>query len=241
MTRLFGLSLLNAAIALLLLPCAAIAGGKATMITSTQTLQPGRSAPTGGHSETSTITWRDAKTVRLDMGDQAGYLLMRDGKTYSVDQSDGETQVMDMSAMQQMVQSMGQKSSKNNSNNPFGSIDSVEATGATDTVAGVEGRVYRMSYTEANGAHKSAEMVLTDDPLVVEMTRVYFGALSGMAGADTTHTFLDSLPGKDRGLLRMGTQLRVDSISRADPSASMFELPAKPMDMQSLMGGMGGR
>lgn len=238
MTRVFQLPLLNVAIALLLLPCAALAGGKATMVTTSQPTQVGGQSMGGGET-TATITWRDAGTMRMDFGDDAGSLITRDGKTYSVSQSGGKTQVMDMSAMMKMMQAMGGQRSQ--SKNPFGSIDSVQATGATDTVAGIKGRVYHMTWTDPDGSKKSGDAVLTDDPLVVEMTLAYLGSMGGMVGADTTKAFQNALPGKDRGLLRMGDQVQVKSISRADPPASAFKLPAKPMDMQSIMGGMGGR
>lgn len=220
-----------------LLPCVALAGGKATMVTTSQPVQqPGRSA-TAGTPTTMTITWRDADTLRMDMGNEGDYFIMRDGKAYSVSQSDGETMVMDMEGMGAMVQAMANKGKKKE--NPFGSIDSVKATGATDTVAGVKGRVYHMTWTDPDGSHKSGDAVLTDDPLVVEMTRAYLGSMSTMVGAENTESFEKSLPDDDHGMLRMGDQFRIDSISRSDPPASTFTLPAEPMDLQSLMGGMG--
>jgi len=227
-----------ATIVLLSLPCTVLAGGKATIITASQPMQPGRHSKSGA-SETMTVTWRDANTLRMDMGDQASYLIMRDGKAYSVTQAGGQVRVMDMSAMMKMMQSMGGQGAKSKSKNPFGRIESIEATGATDTVAGVTGRVYQMRWTEGDGRQKSGEAVLTDDPLVVEMTRAYLGSMSAMIGADNTQSFEKSLPDDDRGMLRMGDQFRIDSISRSDPPASTFTLPAEPMDLQSLMGGMG--
>lgn len=190
-----------------------------------------------GEVGTATVTWRDADTVRMDFDDQNSYILMRQGKVYSVSGSGGETQVMSMSVVRKMVQSMG----KSGTRNPFGNVDSVEVTGATEIVAGIKGRAYHMTWTDGAGNRKSGSAVLTDDPLVVEMTRLYIGMMAGMVGEETTLAFQNALPGKRQGLLRMGDQFRVDSIRSADPPASTFALPAKPMDMQSLMGGMGGR
>lgn len=234
------LGLMTAAITGLLLSSTALAGGKATLVTTNQpTPQPGRSAPAGtsGPKTEMTITWRDVDTLRMEMGDEGDYLLMRDGKAYSVSQSDGQTMVMDMEGMGAMVQAMASKGGQNK--NPFGSIDSVEATGKTDTVAGIKGRVYHMTWTDPDGSPKSGEAVLTDDPLAVEMTRAYFTSTGSMVGMDITNAFLDALPGKDRGLLRMGEQLQVESISRADPPASTFKLPAKPVSLREMMSGMG--
>lgn len=224
---------------ILLLPCVALAGGKATLISKNEPMQVGGKS-IGGGSSTMTLTWQDASTMRMDMdekGDAA--IIKRDGKTYSISRSNGETQVMDMSAMMKMMQAMGGEAAQ--TQNPFGGINSIKATGKTETVAGIKGRVYHMTWTNPGGSRESGDAVLTDDPLVVEMTRAYLGSMSGMTDADTAANWEDALPGKDRGLLRMGDQMRVDSISRADPPASTFELPAKPVDMKKLMRGMGGR
>jgi len=220
----------------LLLPCAALAGGKASLVMDRAPVSAAGQSMSGKTS-TATVTWRDAETVRMDFDDQSSYLLMREGKVYSVSQSGGEAQVMDMSVMRKLMQSMG----KSGTENPFGNVDSVEATGATETVAGIKGRAYHMNWTDGAGSRQSGNAVLTDDPLVVEMTRVYIGVMAGMVGEDMPRAFQGALPGKNRGLLRMGDQFRVDSIRSAEPPASTFALPAKPMDMQSLMGGMGGR
>lgn len=224
---------------ILLLPCIVLAGGKATMITTNQPIQlGGQTVGGGGDMATTTLTWHDSNTMRMDFGDKnAGSLIVRDGKTYSVSHRDGRIQVMDMSVMMKMMQAVGGQSLS--SKNLFGSINSVKATGATETVAGIEGRVYHLTWTDPDGSHQSGDAVLTDNPLVEEMTRVYLGAMTGMVGADTTRAFQNALPGKDRGLLRMSDQVRVESISRADLPTSTFDLPAKPMDLQGLIRGLG--
>jgi len=221
-----------AAIVLLSLPGVALAGGKATISMG----QPEGSTPTGESTETTIITWHDTDTMRMDIGDTTDYMLVRDGKMYMVSQSDGEMEVMDLSGMSAMVQGMASQELKDE--NPFGSIESVKATGATATVAGVKGRVYRMSWTNPDGSRKTGDAVLTDDPLVVEMTQAYLGSMSAMGGPELTASFENSLPDDDRGLLRMDEQFQIDSISRIDPPATTFELPAEPMDMRSLMEGM---
>lgn len=239
MSRLFQspIRICSIATVALLLPCVALASGKAILINTSEPMQVGGQSIGGGSSEM-TLTWRDADTMRMDLG-EGNAIINRDGKTYSISQSDGETQVMDMSAMMKMMQTVGGQAAK--SKNPFGGINSIKATGKTETVAGIKGRVYHMTWTNPGGSQESSDAVLTDNPLVVEMTRAYFGSMSGMTDADTASDWEAALPGKDRGLLRMGDQIRVKSISRSDAPASTFELPAKPMDLKSLMGGMGGR
>lgn len=224
----------------LLLPCAALAGGKASLVMDHVSV-PATGQSMSGEVSAATVTWNDDDAVRMDMKGQSSYLLMRDGNVYSVSQSGGGAQVMELSVMMKMMQSMGRTAAKVGNKNPFGSVDSVAATGATEAVAGIKGRVYNMTWTNSGGDRQSGDAVLTDDPLVVEMTRAYIGIMDSMAGNGMSRAFQKALPGKDQGLLRVGKQFRVKSIRRAAPSASTFALPAKPMDMQSLMGSMGGR
>jgi len=220
-----------------LLPCAALAGGKASLVMDHVPV-PATGQSMSGEASDATVIWNDDDAVRMDIKGQSGYLLMRDDNVYSVSQSGGGAQVMELSGMMKMMQSMGRTAAKAGNKNPFGRVDSVNATGDTETVAGIEGRVYHMSWTSGDGRRQSGDAVLTDNALVVAMTRAYIGVLAGMGGEDTWSAFQNALPGKDRGLLRMGDQFRVGSIRRADPSASTFTLPAKPMDMKSLMGGI---
>lgn len=219
----------------LLLPNLAFAGGKATMTTIAQPMQV-EGQTIDEESTTLTITWQDVDTVRMDFGDPSNYLIVRDGKAYTIIQEDGETQVMDMAGMSAMVQAMGTKDKKNE--NPFGSIDSVKATNTSDTVAGIKGKTYQISWTEADGNQKSGDAVLTDDSLVVEMTQAYLNSMSSIVGAEYTQSFLDALPKDGRGLLQMGDQFYVESIQKTDPPASTFELPGKPINLQDLFSGL---
>lgn len=220
-------------VATLLLPSIALAGGQATLVSVTESMQvAGQTIEK--ESNKITIIWDDVHTLRMDLGDSSHYLLMRDGKAYSISQEGGETLVMDMESMRSMVQAMGGQDQKEN---PFGSIDSVKATNTSETLAGIKGQVYHMTWTEADGSQKSGEAVLTDNPLVVEMTRAYLNSISAMAGAGDSNEFLDALPNNEQGMLQMGDLFYVESIQQMNPPASTFELPAKPMNLQDLFKG----
>lgn len=213
----------------LVLPGIALAGGKATLVSSPDSMPMGEDA-----SGTMTITWENADTARLDFGDPSHYLIARDGKTYTVSTEGGQTMVMDMASMGAMMQAMSAQGDKNK---PFGQIHVVEDKKTTATVADIKGQVYHLKWSEPDGNQKSGDAVLTDDPLVVEMTQAYFNAISTMVGSKQMDDFLEALPQKKRGILQMGEQFHVESIQKMDPPASTFELPAKPMNMQDLLKG----
>lgn len=221
--------------AALLLPNLTFAGGKATITTTTPPMEiEGQSAEEG--ADKLTLTWRDADTLRMEFGDPNHYLVMRDGKTYSVTLDEDGAQVMDMAGMSAMIQAMNPNKEDNN---PFGDIESIKATNEQKTVAGIKGTVYQMQWNEPGKSDsQSSEVILTDDPLVVEMTHAYFNSMSAMIGAQYIAMFKDSLPTQTSGLLQLGDDFTVESITKADPAGGLFELPAKPMDFQSLLGGM---
>lgn len=222
----------------LLLPGIALAGGTATLVTTEQPMQMEGKA--SNHSPTTmTITWRDEKTLRMDFAEAGAdtYLIMRDGKTYSISDNDGQPLVMDMSAMGGLVKSMLPKGG--DSEHPFGSIDSIKSTNTKETVAGIEGQVYQMQWTDPDGSKQFGEAVLTNDPLVVEMTQAYLGAMSAMVGDEYTRVYQDAMPDDNKGLLKVGKQFYVESISDKELPAASFELPAKPMDLRNLMEQMG--
>lgn len=221
--------LLPLAAVALLAPSIALAGGKAVMVTSAQPMDMG-----GDPSTSMTLTWRDANTMRMDFGDPNNYLIMLDGKGYSVSEDEGETMVMDMSGMGDMIRAMAGKEAK--TDQPFGSINSVTAANSSKTVAGIKGQVYNITWTEPDGSQQSGEAVLTNDPLVVEMTNAYMTSMGAMVGADFTRTFKAALPSSHQGLLQVGEQFHVESVQSADPSASLFTLPAEPMDLKGLLG-----
>ncbi len=220
------LLLLAASVAL---PLAAHAGGKAAFTTGDST-----------HQATMTLIWRDAANLRMQVGNQPGYFVVHQGKAYSVSEVGGTPRVMDMQGMMQMMLSIGGKAAQKQLMTDFGHVGSVQATGKTETVAGIEGRVYQMHWTDRDGASKSEHVVLTDNALVVEMTQAYFDSISAMYGSQGGLAFQKGFPGHDRGLLRVGDSFRLKSITNFNPPASTFELPAKPMDMQELMRGLGG-
>lgn len=202
-----------------LLPLATLAGGTATIESDGQT---------------STIHWQDNGNLRMGLGQADGYLIVREGTPYTVINRDGTPMVMDMSGMLQAFADMGGEAT--DTSNPFGSIDAVKATGSSETVAGIQGQVYQITVTDADGQEQTMDTVLTGDALVQEMTQAYMNGVQAMLGSDEIEkVFLDKLPADQRGLLRAGDDFQIVSISGDMPSADLFVLPAEPKSLGSMM------
>lgn len=212
----FGLSIALLTLFAALVPTTALAGGTATMESSGHTMQ---------------VIWGDG-AFRIGGLGAAQYTIIRDGKAYSVSTGHGQPRVIEMGGMIKMMAKTAGQSQKQES--AFDHVDSVKATGASATVAGIEGHVYRMTTTGADGQTETTKVVLTGDPLVTEMTQAYMGAMQTLVGTDVGQ-FMAALPDGRRGLLRAGTNYRVTSISGEDPAAGVFELPAEPTSFAEMM------
>lgn len=188
-------------------------------------------------SDDSTMAWLDSNTVRFNPPmAQGSYMIAREGKIYMVNPAaSGMPQVMEMGDMMQGFAKMGQ------AQNPSildTRIQSVKATGKTETIAGMKGEVYQVTTVDGKGQTKTAEAVFTNNPLAVEMTAAFLSFSASMAGKDNVAKFKDALPKGKHGLLRMGSDMVVKSISKDALAASEFELPGKPVNMGNLMKGL---
>lgn len=188
--------------------------------------------------ESNSMSWLDNSTVRFDMPAANGsYMVSRDGKTYMVNPkaAGGMPPVMEVGGM---IQGFANMAKGSNASPLAMDIKSVKATGQTQTVAGIKGEVYQITTIDNKGQSKTMEAVFTNDPLVVEMTTAYLAFSEPMIGAQNAAKFKNALPKGKQGLLRVGDDMVVQSISNKKPSASTFELPAQPTNMNEMMKGL---
>lgn len=196
-------------------------------------VQAAGTATIATNGEISQFRWLNDGTARFDMpAANEGYMVLQNGKVYMVnpDAADGMPQVMEMGGM---MQDMAQAFAKD-SEHPFGQIESAESTGKEETIAGVIGEVFDVTITDAEGNTQTRELVLTNDPQVVEMTAAYMSISTAMLGQEAAK-FLTGLPGNKRGLLRSGDDMTLQSVSADKPSAELFQLPSEPIDMGDMM------
>lgn len=180
--------------------------------------------------DTTNLSWQDNRTVRIDTpGEDNSFMLIRDGKAYVVQTEDGAPQVMEIGDM------MRNLSGQDKSEVFEEKIESVKATGKKETVAGIAGEVYQFTVIDKDGKSKTTEAVLTNDPLVVEMTQAYLGFSEALAGSKGTSEIRKAFPAGKQGLLRSGDDMKLQSISSAAPAADAFKLPAEPVNMNDMM------
>lgn len=191
---------------LVILPTQALAGGHATL-------------SLGSNNTQMKIEWRNASTARFNIpapGGRAGsvYTLLLNGKIYLV--SNGRV----MSGLAGMFSSHSGILGHPMLSGPIGS----------ETIAGIHGSVYRVVWpTKSNNGEgrlgRFKDVVLTNNSLVREMTKVWIANATAMQNTQMrVSNALKDVFG-NRGVLRAGNTMRVVSIDGRMPPASDFVLP----------------
>lgn len=194
-------------------------------------------APSSGSSEQVRIAWHDADTLRVDTNEPGSYILARDGSLYAVtDQAGPDLVVLDMSSMGAMAQSMGGDMPSIDGHRAA-SVETVRATGRRETVAGIDGEIYEIEWTDASGAGRKDEAVLSDNRLAREFTAAFSAFATAVDSASDARSL--AIEQRELGILRYGDDFRLVSLSGDGPGAGHFALPAEPMTMQDMMRGRG--
>lgn len=188
----------------------------------------------------------DGAQLRVGVLGQAdAYMIIRDGKVYSVSQRGGQPVVMDLSGVGQMLAGM-MDGAVPGANGKVEQFLGLEATGRTETIAGIKGRVHRLSYIDDAGQRRDTDIVLAKDPRLQElmqsmnlMSRTLAQAL-GQPVSEGNERMTQKILGQGEGMLRFGDEFRVASIDGGTPAGSRFALPVQPQampDLGSLMSG----
>lgn len=190
-----------------------------------------------GNSMNMDFEYRGDSQLRMSVPQQqGGYMLVDGDAVYSISQHNGQPMVMRLDKLL----GSGMPAPATPGADVAG-VSKLENTGRTETVAGIQGEVWMLTYTDAAGQTRTDEIVVSDDPRAVELSRAMMGLGQAMAKAAgqpaQDDPLIRQLEGK--GMLRMGSQMRVTALSDADPAADRFALPAEPTEMPG-MGALGG-
>jgi len=176
------------------------------------------------------------------------YLLARGDKIYAISRVNGQQVVMEAADLMRMAG--GLMPSPTAALEQVSAIVSLQPTSRRETVAGLGGTVYVLTYEDGRKQRRTEELVLTSTPAASELTAAALrlgrslAALSGTllpAGADDLARRLQA---DGLGLLRFGDRFRVESIDDRAPAPARFELPGGSFqipDLRGLLPGLGGR
>lgn len=176
------------------------------------------------------LAWRDTETVRLDLAGQPGYMIVREVRAYMFSRTGGQAIVMDMASTARLLYGPGKPRIPATAANAA-AVDTLAPTGRRETVADIEGEIYRVAWTDARGGERTDEAVLSEHPDALDMTAVLRSFTNAMASAvdvDNPDALDRELAGRGLGVLRFGRRFRVETLSAQAPDAAAFELPARP-------------
>jgi hypothetical protein len=218
------------ALKLLLTPIVAL--GSLTLVSAAQAGKAVVSAAEG-----SAIFEYQGDSLRIGSADISNYVVVKGGDMYVVSTQGGQPMVIDAGAMLQGMVASGTNIAPSALSARIGDL---EATGRRETVAGIDGEVYLVSFTDDQGQAQREEVVLSTDPLALEFRDALFSMASlaeqfaDQQSIDTGRDLQQRLNEMDAGVLRYGSEMSVTSLSGETVAAERFALPAAPMDMQGL-------
>ncbi|MGM0561610.1 MAG: hypothetical protein ACQETX_11140 [Pseudomonadota bacterium] len=187
-----------------------------------------------------TERWRGG-ALRTDIAGVEAYMLLRDGEIYSITSAGGRVMVMALSALADLPQAQGTQSTdqlKTGAGLAMPSeVQEIDATGEVKDVAGVTGEIYEISWLDEEGASHTDSAVLSDDPRLLENQQLKM-EMSNLVQGQEANPLLEALQEKGLAALSFGDRFEVLSLEDHPGPEGDFLLPAEPMDLGDMMGGM---
>ena len=170
---------------------------------------------------------------RIDMDDDSdvdSYLLFNEKLVQVITSYQGNTLVMDLASVSQMAQGLGVMSVLGiDSENLSVRVVSLDPTGKKEKVAGIEGDVYKLTWTR-NNVKQEDELVLSKDARVWQYTRVWVNALDAISHSSPSiniqgDELLNRVSNDKVGILRLGNRFRLVSVQSRSVSPDRFVAP----------------
>ena len=201
-----------------------------------------------GKQLTATVEFVGTSRLRVTSPNQPGaYMIARDGKVYNIAKIQGRTVVMEAKDLMRMAGNM--MPSPTAAIEQVNSVVSLTPTSAKETVAGINGTVYKLTYEDGQRRTRTEDLVLAKDARATEFTSaaVHFGKTLAAASGAIIPPGADDLVARIQrdglGLLRFGNRIEINSLNGTTPAATRFDLPAGSFQMPDLGGlfpGLGG-
>lgn len=201
-----------------------------------------------GKPYTLSLEYLNKNTSRIDMDDNSdisSYLLFKDKLAQVVTAYQGNTLVMDLASVSQMAQGLGVMSVLGiDSENLSISVIRLEPTGKKEKVAGVEGEVYKLTWTR-NNVKQQDELVLSKDSRAWEYTEAWVNAIDAISMSSPSiniqgDELLKRVSNDRVGILRLGQRFRLVSVQTRPVSPARFVAPDTSFTIPGLGDLLGG-
>ncbi|MEM1402242.1 MAG: hypothetical protein AAGG55_02820 [Pseudomonadota bacterium] len=184
------------------------------------------------------VTYEYSKSaLRMGTPTEPSYSVVRDGKMYAVMYEGEQPTVIDASSvLKGFASTMGQDATSSLT----AEILEMKDTGKTEVVAGVSGRIYRVTVRDGKGVESVEDVVLSSDARAREFTDALFlmtsmsSSVGGEEALKAAQDMKKRLDAEGLGFLRFGDEMKITSINSDPVPADRFELPAEPVDMSGM-------
>jgi len=201
-----------------------------------------------GKPYTLSLEYLNKNTSRIDMNDNSdisSYLLFKNSQAQVISAYQGNTLVMDLANVSQMAQGLGVMSVLGiDSETLLIKVISMQPTGKKERVAGIEGEVYKLTWTR-NNVKQQDDLVLSKDKRAWEYTEAWVDAVDIISKSspsiDIQGDELLHKVSKDKiGILRLGKRLHLVSVKSQPVNPARFVAPDTSFTIPGLGDLLGG-
>jgi hypothetical protein len=216
------------AIGLLSVPALAFAGGTASL----------QAVDDAGGQVVATVEYSAGNLRVTSPNLKYGYLLARGDQIYNVASINGQPVVLQAADIMRMAGT--RMPSPTAAIEQVKAVVSLEATTRHETVAGIDGTVYTLTYEDGQGTRRAENLVLAKDANASEFTgaTVKLGrTLAKMSGTiipPGADDLVARIQRNGQGLLRFGNRFKVTALNGTEPSPSRFDLPSGSLQVPDL-------
>jgi len=201
-----------------------------------------------GKPYTLSLEYLNKNTSRIDMDDNSdisSYLLFKDKQAQVVTAYQGNTLVMDLANVSQMAQGLGVMSVLGIDSETLQiKVLRMEPTGKKEKVAGIEGEVYKLTWTR-NNVKQQDDLVVSNDRRAWEYTEAWVDAVNAISKSSPSINIqgdeLLNRVSKDKiGILRLGKRFRLVSVQNRPVNPARFVAPDTSFTIPGLGDLLGG-
>ncbi len=201
-----------------------------------------------GKPYTLSLEYLNKDVSRIDMDDDSdvdSHLLFNEKLVQVITAYQGNTLVMDLASVSQMAQGLGVMSVLGiDSENMSVRVTRLEPTGKKEKVAGIEGDVYKLSWTR-NNVKQEDVLVLSKDVRVWQYTQAWVNALDAISLSSPSiniqgDQLLNRVSNDKVGILRLGNRFRLVSVQSRPVSPARFVAPDTSFTIPGLSDLLGG-
>ncbi len=177
------------------------------------------------------LSYRDDSHIRMESSPD-GYLLITDGKTYSLNRQDDRWNAIDMDQMSGMLANFRPGNKDLPQDDTQSQTFQLKDTGKTEVVAGYQGRIYLVEEEQSDGSLREVEIVMSTHADIRKLNQGWMALSANMSkivgediANDLNQAYSEMHKEKYGGLLRYSDNFKLVKLEKKSLSEDYFKLP----------------